>query len=137
MSAFELETPRERLRYFNVKDYPSMTAVANSIQGTMRHKMTPEQSYAKKVYQQSLMKGNYHQLELMKYFPLDSEPVDTEVSMRKLEQGLLFKSTGPLYATTPTIQPRVFGGQEPLKYGQWYQDPQGVNPTGGKIPDIY
>lgn len=138
MAAFELQTPKQRLRFFNVRDYPSLSAVASAVQGVnVRTPMTAEQQYAKDIYTRSLIAGNYNQIEKDKFFPLDQKPVDTEASMRKLEQGLLFRSMGPEYTNTPSIQPRVFGGYVPLPYGQFFPDPQATSATRGRVLDLY
>lgn len=137
MAAFELQTPRERLRYFNVKDYPNMAAVQAAVQGPSPMGMTPSQQFERGMYLQSIGRGNYNYVEKAKFFPLDQVPVDTESSMRKLDQNLLFRSMGSDYNTTPYVQQRVFGGYEPLPMGQFALDPSYINPTRGRSPDIY
>lgn len=138
MASFELQTPKQRLRFFNVKAYPSLTAVANAVEGTRpSFPLNTEQQYAKAQYSKNLRQRNFNHIEKDKFFPLTQRPVDTEASMRKLDSGALFRSLGPDYATTPYMQPRMVGGYNPLPYGQFYQDPQGVNPTGGRELDIY
>jgi hypothetical protein len=137
MAAFELQTPRERLRYFNTTDYPGLSAVQSAVQGPSPMKLTAPQAYEKGLYQRAVAQGNYNYIEKAKYLPLDQVPVDTESSLRKLDQGLLFRSLGPRYNSSPFIQPRVFGGYEPLPQGQFYEDPQGLNPTRGKSLDLY
>ena len=137
MAAFELQTPRERLRYWNTKDYPGLSAVASAVQGPSPMNLTAPQAYERGLYQKAISQGNYHYVETAKYLPLDQVPVDTEASLRKLDQNLLFRSLGPRYNTTPFIQPRVFGGYEPLPPQQWYPDLAGLDPTLGKIPNLY
>jgi hypothetical protein len=136
--AFELQTPKERLRFFNVTNYPSLSSVAAAVQGSSASRpLTSEQRYAKGMYERNLSMGNYNHIEKDKFFPLVSRPVDTEASMRKLEQGLLFRSLGPQYSSVPMTQPRVFGGFEPLPFGQFFPDPQSYNITGGRTLDLY
>jgi hypothetical protein len=137
MAAFELQTPRQRLRYFNTTDYPGLSAVMSATQGPSPMKLTAPQAYEVSMYKQAIRDGNYKYIETMKYLPLDQVPVDTEASMRKEDQGLLFRSLGPRYTTQPVIQPRVFGGYEPLPPQQWYEDPQGLDPTQGRNPNLY
>jgi hypothetical protein len=137
MAGFELQTPMQRMRFFNVKDYPGNTAVLSVVNGPSQSRFTATQSYQRNTYQTAINQGNYNYVENSKFFPLDQVPVDTEASMRKLDQGLLFRSQGPEYATRPYVQPRMFGGYEPLPFGFNYPDPQSVNPTRGRNPDIY
>jgi len=134
---FELQTPRERMRFFNTKDYPGLMSVAAAVNGPSPIHMSNSQAYQKGLYMKAVGQGDYRKIELDKYFPLDQVPVDTEASMRKLDQGLLFRSMGPQYAITPYVQQREFGGYEPLPFGYNYPDPQSVNPTRGRNPDIY
>jgi hypothetical protein len=137
MAAFELQTPRERMRFYNTRDYPGLSAVASAVQGPSPTRMTAPQTYENRQYMKAIASGNYNYVEKSKFFPLDMVPVDTESSMRKMEQGLLYRSEGPEFATTPYVQARVFGGYEPLPFGFNYPDPQAVNPTRGRSPDIY
>jgi hypothetical protein len=134
---FELQTPRERLQYFNTRDYPGLMAVSAAVNGPSPTQLTPNQSWQRAQYLQAINQGNYRKVELDKFFPLDQVPVDTEASMRKEDQGLLFRSEGPQYAVTPYLQKRSFGGWEPLPYGFNYQDPQATSSTRNRNPDLY
>lgn len=137
MAAFELQTPRQRMRFFNTKDYPGLSSVMSAVQGPSPTNLTSPQAYERSLYLNAIQQGNYNYVEKSKFFPLDQVPVDTEASMRKLDQGLLFRSMGPEYNTTPYVQPRVFGGYEPLPPQQFYPDAASINRTLGKNPDIY
>ena len=136
-TTFELQTPAERMRYFNVVNYPSEATIARVIQGVQAPPLTLEQTLERNKSQFNVATKNYNHLEKDKYFPLEQKPVDTEVSLRKLEDGMLFKSMGPYYANRVYVPPRVFGGEIPVPRGHWVPDPQAYNPFLGKRMEMF
>jgi hypothetical protein len=137
MASFELQSPRQRMRFFNVTDYPSMSTIASAVQGQPGIPLSLSQHVAREQQNSAIARGDYNQIEKNKFFSLSEKPVDTEASMRKLEQGQLFVSLGPLYRTRQYPIPRVFGGEIPLPVGQNVPDPQAYNPMAGKNPGTY
>src|SRR5271154_6426783 len=68
MAAFELQTPRERERFFNVTNYPNLKTVAKTIQGYQRPQpLSLEQSYSVNQYRKALAAGNYNLIEKNKF----------------------------------------------------------------------